>query len=66
LVSGETTDVGAGTTGTSSTDGSVETSETNPSDIPTDPDESGTPINQIEIELEGPDGVIKTLMIDIQ
>ncbi len=66
LVSGETTDVGAGTTGTSSTDGSVETSETNPSDIPTDPDESGTPINQIEIELEGPDGVVKTLMIDIQ
>ena len=66
LVSGETTDVGAGTTGTSSTDGSVETSETNPSDIPTDPDESGTPINQIEFELEGPDGVIKTLMIDIQ
>ena len=66
LVSGETTDVGAGTTGTSSIDGSVETSETNPSDIPTDPDESGTPINQIEIELEGPDGVIKTLMIDIQ
>ena len=66
LVSGETTDVGAGTTGTSSTDGSVETSETNPSDIPTDPDEDDATSNQIEIEMEGPDGEIKTLLIDIQ
>jgi len=66
LISGETTDVGAGTTGSSSSDGSVETTETNPSDIPSDPNESGIPINQIEIELEGLDGVIKTLMIDIQ
>ena len=66
LVSGETTDVGAGTTGTSSTDGSVETSETNPDDIPSDPDEDDATSNQIEIEMEGPDGEIKTLLIDIQ
>ena len=66
LLSGESTDVGAGTTGTSTPDGSVETSETNPDDIPVDSDEGGTPINQIEIEMEGPDGEIKTLLIDIQ
>ncbi len=66
LISGESSDVGAGTTGTSTPDGSVETSETNPDNIPVDPDEGGTPTNQIEIELEGPDGEIKTLLIDIQ
>ena len=66
LISGESSDVGAGTTGTSTPDGSVETSETNPDNIPLDPDEGGTPSNQIEIELEGPDGEIKTLLIDIQ
>ena len=66
LISGESSDVGAGTTGTSTPDGSVETSETNPDNIPLDPDEGGTPTNQIEIELEGPDGEIKTLLIDIQ
>ncbi len=66
LASGESTDVGAGNTGTSSTDGTVETSETNPSDIPTDPDEDDATSNQIEIEMEGPDGEIKTLLIDIQ
>ena len=66
LISGESSNVGAGTTGTSTPDGSVETSETNPDNIPVDPDEGGTPTNQIEIELEGPDGEIKTLLIDIQ
>ena len=66
LISGESSDVGAGTTGTSTPDGSVETSETNPDNIPVDPDEGGTPTYQIEIELEGPDGEIKTLLIDIQ
>jgi hypothetical protein len=66
LVSGESTDVGAGNTGTSSTDGTVETSETNPDDIPSDPDEGDATSNQIEIEMEGPDGEIKTLLIDIQ
>ena len=66
LISGESSDVGAGTTGRSTPDGSVETSETNPDNIPVDPDEGGTPTNQIEIELEGPDGEIKTLLIDIQ
>lgn len=66
LLSGESMDVGAGMTGTSSMDGSVEISETNPDDIPDDPD-SGSPAGtQIEIELEGPDGEIKTLLIDIQ
>ena len=66
LASGESTDVGAGNTGTSSTDGTVETSETNPDDIPSDPDEDDATSNQIEIEMEGPDGEIKTLLIDIQ
>ncbi len=66
LISGESSNVGAGTTGTSTPDGSVETSETNPDNIPVDPDEGDTPTNQIEIELEGPDGEIKTLLIDIQ
>ena len=66
LLSGESTDIGAGTTGTSTPDGSVETSETNPDDIPVDSDEGGSPSNQIEIEMEGPDGEIKTLLIDIQ
>ena len=66
LISGESSDVGAGTTGTSTPDGSVETSETNPDNIPVDPDEGGTSTNQIEIEFEGPDGEIKTLLIDIQ
>ena len=54
------------TQGTSSTDGTVETSETNPDDIPSDPDEDDATSNQIEIEMEGPDGEIKTLLIDIQ
>ena len=66
LISGESTDVGAGNTGTSSTDGTVETSETNPDDVPSDPDEGEATGNQIEIEMEGPDGEIKTLLIDIQ
>lgn len=66
LLSGESTDVGAGMTGTSSTDGSVETSETNPDNIPDDPDSDIPTGTQIEIELEGPDGEIKTLIIDIQ
>ena len=66
LISGESSDVGSGTTGTSTPDGSVKTSKTNPDKIPVDPDEGGTPTNQIEIELEGPDGEIKTLLIDIQ
>ncbi len=66
LISGESTDVGAGNTGTSSTDGTVETSETNPDDIPSDPDEGEASGNQIEIEMEGPNGEIKTLLIDIQ
>jgi len=66
LLSGESTDVGAGSTGTSSMDGSVELSETNPDNIPDDPDSGGPVGTQIEIELEGPDGEIKTLLIDIQ
>lgn len=66
LLSGESMDVGAGMTGTSSMDGSVEISETNPDDIPDDPDSVSPAGTQIEIELEGPDGEIKTLLIDIQ
>jgi hypothetical protein len=66
LLSGESTDIGAGMTCTSSTDGSIEASETNPDNIPTDPDSGGSVGTQIEIELEGPNGEIRTLLIDIQ
>lgn len=66
LLSGISSDVGSGMTGTSLPDGSVDTDETNPDDIPSDPDEGADTGTQIEIELEGPDGEIKTLLIDIQ
>ncbi len=66
LLSGESSDVGAGTTGTSLPDGSVETEDTNPDNIPDDPGEGEIPGTQIEIELEGPNGEIKTILIDIQ
>ncbi len=66
LLSGESIDVGSGMTGTSSMDGSVETTETNPDDIPDDPDSGSPSGTQIEIEMEGPNRDIKTLIIDIQ
>jgi hypothetical protein len=66
LLSGESSDVGAGTTGTSLPDGSVETEDTNPDNIPDDPGEGEISGTQIEIELEGPNGEIKTILIDIQ
>ncbi|MFQ6678471.1 MAG: FecR domain-containing protein [Fidelibacterota bacterium] len=66
LLSGESMDVGSGMTGISALDGSVETSETNPDNIPDDPDVETPTGSQIEIELEGPNGEIKTLLIDIQ
>jgi len=66
LLSGESTDVGSGMTGTSSMDGGVGISETNPDNIPADPDAETPTGTQIEIELEGPNGEIKTLLIDIQ
>ncbi len=66
LSSGESSDVGAGTSGSSTPDGNVETSDTNPDDIPDDPDNEDAPGTQIEIELEGPDGEVKTLLIEIQ
>jgi hypothetical protein len=66
LLSGESSDVGAGITGSSLPDGSIETVETNPDNIPNDPEEGVSTGTQIEIELEGPDGEIKTILIDIQ
>jgi len=66
LSSGESSDVGAGTSGSSTPDGNVETSDTKPDDIPDDPDNEDAPGTQIEIELEGPDGEVKTLLIEIQ
>ncbi|HJL75593.1 MAG TPA: FecR family protein [Candidatus Marinimicrobia bacterium] len=66
LLSGESSDVGAGITGTSSPDGSVGTEDTNPDNIPDDPGEGESSGIQIEIELEGPDGELKTILIDIQ
>ena len=66
LISGESSDVGAGTTGSSLPDGSVDTEDTNPDNIPDDPSDDESSGTQIEIELEGPDGEIKTILIDIQ
>jgi len=66
LLSGESSDVGSGMTGTSSVDGTVETSETDPDNIPNDPEAESTTGTQIEIEFEDSNGEIKTLLIDIQ
>jgi len=66
LSSGESSDVGAGTSGSSTPDGNVESSDTNPDNIPDDPDNEDAPGTQIEIQLEGPDGEVKTLLIEIE
>lgn len=64
--SGESSDVSAGNTGTSTLDGNVDTNVTNPSDIPSDPDQTGAVVTQIEIQMVGPNGETKTLLIEIQ
>ncbi len=68
IMSGMTMDITTGLTGNSSKDGKLETGTTNPDAIPTDPegDEEDTKKSELRIRLQGPDGTIKTLIIEYQ
>lgn len=64
LLTGQSIDIGAGFTGNSTPDGSLNSGETDPGTIPDDPDEiEGAGESILRITLEGPDGSQKVLII---
>ncbi|NOZ75498.1 MAG: FecR domain-containing protein [FCB group bacterium] len=64
LLTGQSIDIGAGFTGNSTPDGSLNSGETDPGTIPEDPDEAeGAGESTLRITLEGPDGTQKVLII---
>ena len=63
---GQEVDVNAGMSGTSTPDGNLGVSETDPSSIPEDPSADQEGPSQIKIYLEGPNGEQKVMIIEYQ
>ena len=68
LISGISLDIGGGFTGVSLADGSLDSDVTIPDVIPDDPDEDTdtTEKSELKIQFQGPDGSLKTLIIEYQ
>ena len=66
IETGLNVDVTEGNTGVSTPDGQVNMTETNPTNIPDDPDGNESGESQIRIYFEGPNGEQKSLLIKYQ
>lgn len=66
IETGQEVTVTSGVTGNSTLDGQISVEETNPSIIPSDPDDDSSESSELKIFLEGPNGEQKTLTIKYQ
>ena len=66
IETGKEVTVTSGVTGNSTLDGQISVEETNPSIIPSDPDDDSSESSELKIFLEGPNGEQKTLTIKYQ